>query len=300
MNETKNIRRTVFLSLLLCTLLLLAGCGSAREESPFPAMPQDGAVYDETGTLHSETRQLILTKNEEFFALTGTRITVACVRDTGELSISEYARQLFLEWEIGASGKETGILLLLCPRQEGYWCLQSRALESELSEKQLGLILRQHFEPHFLSGDCDTGVQRTVDALAQALTPASTEAESSSAEETAQPQSNVVHRKSNSNVLAWAVIVVLVLLLVLHFVLVSERQPRRQKRRTVYSSPRPRRITGSRVSPLRRPVDPPKGRPRTNTPYTRPAGSRTIHPRPTNPRPGSSCPNGYTDRSRRR
>ncbi|MBQ4044436.1 MAG: TPM domain-containing protein [Clostridia bacterium] len=300
MIETKTLRCAVFICLLLCTLIVLAGCGTARDESTFPEMPQEGSVYDETGTLHSQTRQHIIEKSEELFALTGTRITVACVRDTGALSISEYARQLFLEWEIGASGKETGILLLLCPRQEGYWCLQSRTLESDLSDKQLGLILRQYFEPHFLSGDCDTGVQKTVDALAQALIPSPPETDSSATEEPAQPQSNVVHRKSNSNVLAWAVIVVLVLLLVLHFVLVSERQPRRQKRRTVYSSPRPRRVTGSRISPLRRPIDPPKGRPRPNASYSRPTSSRPIQPRPTNPRPGPSRPTGYTDRSRRR
>lgn len=300
MIETKTLRCAVFICLMLCTLVLCAGCGSARNESLFPEMPQDGSVYDETGTLHSETRQHILAKSEELFALSGTRITVACIRDTGALSISEYARQLFLEWEIGASGKETGILLLLCPRQEGYWCLYSRALESSFSAKQLGLILQQNLEPHFLSGDCDTGVQKTVDALAQALTPHSPDADSSAAEETEPPKKTVVHRKSNSNVLAWAVIVVLVLLLVLHFVLVSERQPRRQKRRTVYSSSGPRRVTGSRISPLRRPIDPPKGRPRTNAPHSRPAASHSIHPRPIHPRPGSSRPTGYTDRSRRR
>ena len=265
---------------LLGILLLLSGCSREDSDSNLPSRPEIRYVYDEAGILKSDTRQHILAVNEALRARTGTEITVACVRSTGEESLSDYTRDLFLAWEIGAEKDTTGILLVLCPAQTGYWCRQSRGLETILPDDEIDRILRQSLDPHFLAGSYDEGVRAFFDVLIPVLSPLSAPESAETSGSSAERDEAAPRRESNSHVLGWAVIVVLLLLLILHFVLVREQTPRRQKRRTIYSSPRTRRrVPGARPSPVRRPVPPPNRiRPNTTRPYT--GASRPSRPNP--------------------
>lgn len=273
MIQTTSHRIAALFCLFLCTVFLLLGCGSGKE-SKLPQAPDTTYLYDEAGVLKSSTRQHISNANETLFKSTGTHVTVACVRTTGGQSISRYARDLFLNWELGSSKGKTGVLLVLCPPEDGYWCLQSRELEPLLPDSIIDQILRSHLEPHFLTGDYDAGVRAAFDALLLFLTPEETA-------DTADPSADSVpRRESSSRILGWAVTAVLLLLLILHFVLVREQTPRRQKRRTVYTPLRTRRPPrGSLPNPVWRPAALPPGHSR--------GSSAPRHPSSPRPRPGA-------------
>ena len=283
MNPFKSIRFAL-LFLLLAPLMILVGCGNDTADEDLPSIPESVYVYDETGILKNETKQHIITENENLQSQTGTTIAVICVRSTKNTPISEYARQLFLSWEIGTSPDQTGVLLLVNPREGGYWCLPSRELEETLSVQVLEKLLLQSMEPYLASENYDEGIRITFDSLAAVLRT-SASADPDHSEET--PEKEVTYRRSNSAVLGWVIIAVLLALLVLHFVLALDRTPRWQKRRTVHPHyryrSRSRRTSGTLPNPVRRPAAPPPGRPHRNR-TSAPASRSGHYPYTTNRR----------------
>lgn len=153
---------TVILSLIVLVFSLSTCCYA--HDYGFPD-ELDTYVYDEAGVLSEETKEHIINSSYDLSQQSGGEIIVACVNTTGMYDIADYAYEMFNTWKIGGKGKNNGVLLLLSIDEQDYWCLQGEGLERTLSSGKIKLILNEYLEPDFASGDYDTGVFKTYNAL---------------------------------------------------------------------------------------------------------------------------------------
>ena len=162
---------------LLCTLgLILAlgtGCSAKNSQSGeargIPAAPTDSCVLDEANILDEETEKFVNQKTQALDAASGAQIAVLTVEYTGSLSTEEYALTVGNNWGVGDKDKDNGIVLLLVPGADDYWCLQGKGLETTLPTSTLSRILQQQMEPQWVKKDYDTGTRQTVQALYEEL-----------------------------------------------------------------------------------------------------------------------------------
>ena len=162
---------------LLCTLgLILAlgtGCSAKNSQSGeaqgIPAAPTDSCVLDEANILDEETEKFVNQKTQALDAASGAQIAVLTVEYTGSLSTEEYVLTVFNNWGVGDGTKNNGVLLLLVPGADDYWCLQGKGLETTLPTSTLSRILQQQMEPQWVKKDYDTGTRQTVQALYEEL-----------------------------------------------------------------------------------------------------------------------------------
>ena len=162
---------------LLCTLgLILAlgtGCSAKNSQSGevqgIPAAPTDSYVLDEANILNEETEQFVNQKTQALSNTCGAQIVAVTVEYTGSLSTEQYALTVGENWGVGDKDKDNGIVLLLVPGADDYWCLQGKGLETTLPTSTLSRILQQQMEPQWVKKDYDTGTRQTVQALYEEL-----------------------------------------------------------------------------------------------------------------------------------
>ncbi|MCI6739376.1 MAG: TPM domain-containing protein, partial [Bacteroidales bacterium] len=131
--------------------------------------PTDSCVLDEANILDEETEKFVNQKTQALDAASGAQIAVLTVEYTGSLSTEEYALTVGNNWGVGDKDKDNGIVLLLVPGADDYWCLQGKGLETTLPTSTLSRILQQQMEPQWVKKDYDTGTRQTVQALYEEL-----------------------------------------------------------------------------------------------------------------------------------
>ena len=133
-----------------------------------PELPKDVCVVDSANILSAETEQAVDQLNGMLQQdCKGAAIGVLTVEFTGKAGIEEYAYEAFNTWGIGDKNEDNGILLLLVPGEDNYWCLQGIGLERSVPTAVLSEVLGSYMEPNWVKGDFDSGVQQTCQALAK-------------------------------------------------------------------------------------------------------------------------------------
>ena len=94
---------------LVLSAIVLAALALPAFAADIPAAPSGHAVLDQAGVLSEETINTVDGYNNALSS-TGAQIGVLTVDFTGNLSIDDYALQVFNEWGIGDKKKENGVL----------------------------------------------------------------------------------------------------------------------------------------------------------------------------------------------
>ena len=149
---------------LVLSAILLAALALPAFAADIPAAPSGHAVLDQAGVLSEETINTVDGYNNAL-ASTGAEIGVLTVDFTGNLSIDDYALQVFNEWGIGDKKKQNGVLFLLVTGDENYYCTLGTGLEGEITYSRLKSLLNDYAEPGFAKGDYDACVTEFTDAL---------------------------------------------------------------------------------------------------------------------------------------
>ena len=153
---------TVMLALVL-TMVMAAGTAFAMVE-----ISNDFYITDEADVISDATEEYIISQNGYLEAnCSGAQIAVVTVDFLDGMDIEDYCYKLFDQMNLGASGENNGILLLLTIGEENYWCMQGKGLERELTAGEIDEILWHELEPDFAVGDYDAGVRTVFDALAE-------------------------------------------------------------------------------------------------------------------------------------
>ena len=149
---------------LVLSAILLAALALPAFAADIPAAPSGHAVLDQAGVLSEETINTVDSYNNAL-ASTGAEIGVLTVDFTGNLSIDDYALQVFNEWSIGDKKKQNGVLFLLVTGDENYYCTLGTGLEGEITYSRLKSLLNDYAEPGFAKGDYDACVTEFTGAL---------------------------------------------------------------------------------------------------------------------------------------
>lgn len=149
---------------LVLAAILLAALALPAFAADIPAAPSGHAVLDQAGVLSQETINTVDSYNNAL-ASTGAEIGVLTVDFTGNLSIDDYALQVFNEWGIGDKKKQNGVLFLLVTGDENYYCTLGTGLEGEITYSRLKSLLNDYAEPGFAKGDYDACVTEFTGAL---------------------------------------------------------------------------------------------------------------------------------------
>ena len=149
---------------LVLSALVLTALALPAFAADIPAAPSGHAVLDQAGVLSEETINTVDACNNAL-ASTGAEIGVLTVDFTGNLSIDDYALQVFNEWGIGDKKKENGVLFLLVTGDQNYYCTLGTGLEGEITYSRLKSLLNDYAEPAFAKGDYDACVTEFTGAV---------------------------------------------------------------------------------------------------------------------------------------
>lgn len=149
---------------LVLSAILLAALALPAFAADIPAAPSGHSVLDQAGVLSEETISTVDGYNNALSS-TGAQIAVLTVDFTGNLSIDDYALQVFNEWGIGDKKKQNGVLFLLVTGDQNYYCTLGTGLEGEITYSRLKSLLNDYAEPGFAKGDYDACVTEFTGAV---------------------------------------------------------------------------------------------------------------------------------------
>lgn len=149
---------------LVLSAILLTALALPAFAADIPAAPSGHSVLDQAGVLSQETINTVDGYNNALSS-TGAEIGVLTVDFTGNLSIDDYALQVFNEWGIGDKKKQNGVLFLLVTGDENYYCTLGTGLEGEITYSRLKSLLNDYAEPGFAKGDYDACVTEFTGAV---------------------------------------------------------------------------------------------------------------------------------------
>lgn len=149
---------------LVLSAILLTALALPAFAADIPAAPSGHAVLDQAGVLSQETINTVDGYNNALSS-TGAQIAVLTVDFTGNLSIDDYALQVFNEWGIGDKKKNNGVLFLLVTGDQNYYCTLGTGLEGEITYSRLKSLLNDYAEPGFAKGDYDACVTEFTGAV---------------------------------------------------------------------------------------------------------------------------------------
>ena len=159
MRKRRFGRLAALVMALACLAMLL--CGASFD------IPSDSWVMDDANILSAQTEQYVNERTKVLSDACGAQIGVATVEYTGSLSVEDYAYQLANEWGLGDSKKNNGVLLLLVPGDDNYYCATGKGLVDAMPSGTVSALLYDNLEQAWVEGSYDAGVQQTCLAIAQ-------------------------------------------------------------------------------------------------------------------------------------
>jgi uncharacterized protein len=151
----------------------------------FPA--SRGYVSDFANVLDDETTRTLILQLRALEQDTTAEIAVVTVSSLGELSLEDYAVQMFKEWGVGQKGKNNGILVLIVPSTHDMRIEVGYGLEGDLPDGLAGEIARTNFMPKFKTGDISGGVRDGVARLVAVVRNATSQLYSQSPSQAQSP-----------------------------------------------------------------------------------------------------------------
>ncbi|WP_298197394.1 YgcG family protein [Novosphingobium sp.] len=217
-----SARPGAWLALLCLLAALLLGVPAARAEPTFP--PLTGRVVDAAGIIPADEAARLDQKLAALEQQTGRQLVVATLADLQGYDIADYGYQLGRTWGIGQKDKNTGIILIVAPRERKVRIEVGYGLEGTITDGLSALIIQQHIVPRFKAGDMPGGIEAGADALIQQLSLSPQEA----AQQAQTADRQVTQRRRGSGVDPGHVLFVVVI--IVFFVLPALRGAFRGRR----------------------------------------------------------------------
>ncbi len=153
----------IFAALALLLALLPLSAGAAE----LPALT--GRVVDTAGLLDADTRAALTATLAGFEQKSSDQIVVATVPGLDGEAIEPFANRLFRAWQLGQSGENNGVLLLVARDDRKMRIEVGYGLEGTLTDLHSKLIIEDTMVPAFRAGDFSGGISRAVDDIITVL-----------------------------------------------------------------------------------------------------------------------------------
>lgn len=132
---------------LIVFLLVISQISLVFAETKLPSPSHEFYVYDEAEALSKETKEYIVDINKKLEQKTGSQVVVAVVNSLDDLTVEEYALQLFRKWRIGNKEKNNGILFLVSKGDRQVRIEVGYGLEGALPDGKVGELLDDYVVP---------------------------------------------------------------------------------------------------------------------------------------------------------
>ena len=123
------------------------------------------SVYDESKILSAAVEKYIYMQNKKLFDKTGARLVVATGSSTGELSVHEYAENLYKQLGVGSLGRKNGIFLFICESSKDYHVIVAPGINASLTNQEAQKILSENLEKPFEKAYYNRAVIDTFNAF---------------------------------------------------------------------------------------------------------------------------------------
>jgi uncharacterized protein len=151
--------------LLVLPLLFLIPAGLAAQSVP----AYDGYVTDRLQLIPQEARQTIESIARQVEERTGAQIAVLTIESYGEFgfgSIRELGIAVADQWQVGAAGDDTGVIIILAMEERTVGIEVGFGLEGALPDGRVGAIIDQAIIPSFQAGRYGDGFTEAVRMVA--------------------------------------------------------------------------------------------------------------------------------------
>jgi len=124
-----------------------------------------GRVVDNAKILTPATRERVDDALRAHQQRTSDQIVVLTVPTIGDVSIEEYATQVFEAWKPGLKGKDNGVLVIVVPGERKMRIEVGYGLEGTLTDVEANRIIRDLMTPQFAAANYDKGIENGVAAI---------------------------------------------------------------------------------------------------------------------------------------
>ena len=162
--KNKNHKRQSLIFAFLVFFILFI-IGTNQVESAVLNPTSNFYVNDNAGILSSQTEQYIINTNVELEKKTGAQIVVVTVKSLDNMSIEEYANELFNQWKIGDEEKDNGLLLLCSYGDRQFRVEVGYGLEGKLPDGKTGRMQDEYIIPYLKENKFDEGIKNGYSAF---------------------------------------------------------------------------------------------------------------------------------------
>jgi uncharacterized protein len=154
-----------FLLVLALTLGLLAVPAFAADVVSAPDA-ENGVYYvDDAACLSFTTKDYIDRQNIALTNACGGQVAVVTLDFLNDLDCEEYAYEVLNQWGVGDADKNNGTVFVLVTGEKKCWITSGSGIEDDLSAGTLENILESYCYDSLDSGEYDTAVYDTVQAI---------------------------------------------------------------------------------------------------------------------------------------
>src|SRR6185503_16356833 len=132
---------------LFSTLFFLIFSLTTSLEAAIPA--PHGPISDFAGVLSGPDKARIAAVIDRVESKTTAEIFVVTVSSLDDLTVEDYANQLFKQWGIGKKKKDNGLLVLVCPSARKMRIETGYGMEQVIPDGLAGEVIREVFIPAF-------------------------------------------------------------------------------------------------------------------------------------------------------
>jgi uncharacterized protein len=155
----------VILSLVALLTTSLAASVFAGNPLPKPS----GPVNDFAGVMTPPYEKRIGNLAKELLAKTGVALVLVTMHDLGGADSAEYADRLYNAWDIGKTGEDRGVLILVSVREQKLRIRPGTGLKALLSPRRLGEIQDRFVAPLLKQNNYDDGLLNGVVAIGKII-----------------------------------------------------------------------------------------------------------------------------------
>lgn len=128
-----------------------------------------GRVNDYAGILTNNKIQELEKKLKDHETATSNQVVVLTMRSLEGENLEEFSLKVAETWKLGQKDKDNGVLLLIAKNDRKLRIEVGYGLEGVLTDALCAQIIRNEITPEFKSGNFDTGVEKGVDSILNAI-----------------------------------------------------------------------------------------------------------------------------------
>ena len=172
---------------VLWALLLAALAGPARAADGIPPKPSPFTfVTDQAGLMQPAEAQKLASGLSRYASSTGTPIIVVTVPTLGGMSVADMARQIGDSWQIGQSGKNNGVVVLVTKQEHKVSIQAGSGLTDRITPDVTQRVIGE-MTPDFKQNNYFAGLRKGLNTLLLAANPSSDPRKNSATTATSAP-----------------------------------------------------------------------------------------------------------------